>query len=175
MKYLSQYKISFSGLEEGVHQFDFKVDEKFFKEFEGSEIEEGLLDVLVKLEKRQTHLKLDFAIKGKVQLVCDRCLDNYIQPLDCQSALYVKFSEEDQQDDDEVIFIHPNDYEIGIGQLIYELIILNMPVKHVHPDNDKGESNCNQEMLQRLEDINAPGDDNEGDPRWDDLRKIIDN
>jgi uncharacterized metal-binding protein YceD (DUF177 family) len=176
LKYLTQYKIQFSGLKEGTHQFDFRVDDRFFDEFEDSEIEKGLIDVIVRLEKRSTHLVLNFELKGEVQLVCDRCLDDYIQPMECESVLYVKFSEGPQEGAADIIYIHPNDCQVEIGHLIYELIILNLPIKHAHPENEEGESDCNPEMLQKLKDINAPGNtDTEGDSRWNDLKKIIDN
>lgn len=176
LRYLTQYTIQFSGLKEGIHQFEFKVDDKFFSEFEDSEIENGLIDVLVEMEKRSTHLVLNFSLSGEVQLVCDRCLDNYMQPFECESTLYVNFSEEPQEGREDVIYLHPSDYQVEIGHLIYEFIILNLPVKHVHTENEKGESGCNPEMLQRLENFNTPKDNNsEGDPRWNDLKKIIDN
>ena len=78
MNYLSQYTIPFSGLKEGEHLFDFIADDRFFAGFEESEITKGSVAVQVKLEKRSTYLRLSFALKGEVELICDRCLADSI-------------------------------------------------------------------------------------------------
>ncbi len=43
MKYLSKYEIAFKGLKEGVHQFEYELDDKFFDMFENSEVKNGSL------------------------------------------------------------------------------------------------------------------------------------
>jgi uncharacterized metal-binding protein YceD (DUF177 family) len=176
VKYLKNYIIPFSGLKEGKHQFQFEAGERFFREFEESEIERGEVNIEVELEKRTTYLSLGFKLTGSVQLICDRCLDNYDQPLDNDFKLYVKFSEEPQVDDDEVMYLHPNDHQVEVGHLIYEFIVLSLPARHVHPDDENGESTCDPDMLDKLDEYDHPGDDDEPiDPRWNDLKKIIGN
>lgn len=178
VKYLKQYTIPFSGLSEGKHDFNFNVDDRFFAEFEETEVEKGDVNVQVSLEKRTTHLVLNFEIEGEVQVVCDRCLEPYAQPVEGDSTIYVKFSEEEQEGDDEVIYLHPTEHQVEIGQLIYEFIVLNLPVRRIHPDDENGNSSCDAEMLQRLSEFDNPGDDGDDeptDPRWNDLKKIIGN
>jgi uncharacterized protein len=175
MNYLSQYTIPFSGLKEGKHLFEFKVDKLFFSEFEGGETDRGNVTVQVELEKRTTHLRLNFMLKGEVELICDRCLEPYLQPVESRNMMLVKFSETETDDGDEVIYIHPGSHQVAVAKLIYEFIILSIPIRHVHPEGPQGESQCDPEMLLKLEELKAPEVHQEGpaDPRWNNLKNII--
>lgn len=177
MNYLSQYTIPFSGLSEGKHQFDFSVDDKFFSEFETSEVEKGNLSVAVELEKRSTYLKLTFTISGNVTLTCDRCLEEFDYPLESTRELLVKFSEKELEDEAELIYLHPNDFQVDIAQYIYEFVILSLPIRRVHPVGEAGESLCNPLMIKKLEELrHKPGQSGEPeDPRWNALKNISDN
>ena len=175
MNYLSQYTIPFSGLKEGKHLFDFSADQRFFAGFEESEIEKGSVRIQVELEKRTTYLRLKFMIEGEVELICDRCLEPYLQPIESSNLMLVKFSETETDDGDEVIYIHPGAHQVEVAKLIYEFIILSIPIRHVHPDGDDGQSLCDPGMLQKLDEYKLPEiqEIEPVDPRWNELRKII--
>ena len=177
MKYLSQYTIPFSGLKEGKHLFDFSVDHRFFAGFEESEIEKGSVSIQVELEKRTTYLRLTFNVEGEVELICDRCLERYMQPIKSRNLMLVKFSETEIDDGDEVIYIHPGAYQVEVAKLIYEFIVLSIPIRHVHPDGPDGNSLCDPEMLRKLEEYKATDlpESSPIDPRWNDLKNIIGN
>lgn len=178
MTWLSQYTISFSGLSEGNHLFDFSADKRFFGEFEQSEIEEGVVNIQVELEKRSTYLRLNFYIKGEVELVCDRCLEKYMQPIQSQTPMLVKFSDTETEDTDEVIYLPHVEHQISIGKLIYEFIVLSVPIRHIHPEDENGNSLCDPEMLEKIDQYNANGIKNKSDlsdPRWNELRQIMGN
>ena len=177
MNYLSQFTIPFSGLKEGKHLFDFSADHRFFAGFEESEIEKGSVNIQVELEKRTTYLRLKFMLQGEVELICDRCLETYSQPIESTNPMLVKFSETETDDGDEVIYIHPGAHQIDVAKLIYEFIVLSIPIRHVHPDNEEGKSLCDPEMLQKLDEYKATDltEIDPIDPRWNDLKKIIGN
>lgn len=177
MNYLSQYTIPFSGLKEGSHLFDFSANDRFFAGFEESEIEKGEVNIQVKLEKRATYLKLTFILRGEVELICDRCLEPYSQPIKSSNLMLVKFSETETDDGDEVIYLHPGAHEVKIAKLIYEFIVLSIPIRHVHPDDSEGNSLCDPEMIRKLDEYKAMDipESNPIDPRWNDLKNIIGN
>lgn len=177
MNYLSHYTIPFSGLSEGKHLFDFDVNDRFFAEFETSEVEKGELKISVELEKRSTHLGLTFTIKGAVELVCDRCLENFVYPIESERKLLVKFSEKPVEDEAEMIYLHPSTFQVEVAQYIYEFVILSLPIRRVHPDGEDGESLCDPVMMKKLEELRHHGNtlDEPEDPRWNELRKIIGN
>jgi len=84
------YNIPLSGLKEGRHTFDFEIGKEFFEDFEESEIKEGSLKAYVGMEKRSSHLDLQIRIAGSVMICCDRCLEMFSKPLDCENRLLVK-------------------------------------------------------------------------------------
>ncbi|MCX6221999.1 MAG: DUF177 domain-containing protein [Bacteroidia bacterium] len=177
MNYLSQYTLPFSGLSEGKHQFDFTVDDRFFAEFENSEVEKGELKIAVELEKRSTYLSLTFIIDGVVELVCDRCLENFSYHVESKRKLLVKFSEKPIEDEAELIYLHPTAFEVEIAQYIYEFVILSLPIRRIHPDGEDGKTLCDPVMIKKLEELRHHGKslDEADDPRWNELKKIIGN
>ncbi len=177
MNYLSQYTLPFSGLSEGKHQFDFKVNDRFFAEFEGSEVEKGELEIGIELEKRSTYLKLSFSISGVVELICDRCLENFNYPVESQRELLVKFSEKPVEDEADMIYLHPAAFQVEIAQFIYEFVILSLPIRRIHPDGKDGKTLCDPVMIKKLEEHRYHSNTLEepDDPRWNELRRIIGN
>ena len=81
------YTIPLSGLKEGHHTIDFEIDKKFFEQFEESEVKEGSLIANIEIDKRSSHLDLIIRISGSVRICCDRCLEMFSQPVDCENRL----------------------------------------------------------------------------------------
>jgi len=171
----TKYDVEFKGLKEGRHEFDFEVDEKFFEHFENSPVTHGNVAVAATLEKRSTFLKIYLELEGWVTLNCDRCLGDYRQDIKNEAEVLVKFSEVEQEDDVDVMWIHPEEHRLNLAQLMYEYIALAIPLKRVHPD----EQGCDAEMLDKINehvqpDVN-PDDDEDIDPRWEALKKLKNN
>lgn len=176
MGWRTKYDIEFKGLKEGLHEFEYEIEDKFFEHFDKELVSVGDLDVKVELEKRNTFMKLYFDINGWLELTCDRCLDNYRQEIIQQNELFVKFDENNYEDDDEVIWLLPEEHKINVAQLIYEYIVLGIPLKHVHPDNKNGENGCDIEMIKRLDNhIQHEEEEKDIDPRWEALKKLKNN
>ncbi|HSH52852.1 MAG TPA: DUF177 domain-containing protein [Bacteroidales bacterium] len=173
---MSKYRVDFQGLREGVHEFIFDVDNAFFQSIEYSDIKEGALKTFVVLTKKTQLLELDFKIQGFVNVICDRCLDDLQMPINFDGQIFVKFSENEQEDTEEVMYLLPGDYEIGLAHYIYESIRISLPIKCVHPNDEDGNSTCNPEMLKKIENL-KPDTAVEDliDPRWNDLIKLKNN
>jgi hypothetical protein len=114
--FLNTYSIHFKGLKVGKHLFDFVVDKRFFDEFEEGEIRRGQLKVDVVLSKQSQMLDLTISIDGDVEVVCDRCLDNFVLPISFNGSLFVKFGEEKGEVGDEIIVLTNDDNEINLAQ-----------------------------------------------------------
>jgi uncharacterized metal-binding protein YceD (DUF177 family) len=52
--------------------------------------------------------------------------------------------------------------------------VLALPVRRVHPDLDNGKSGCNTRMMEKLEKHIVSGETERTDPRWDELKKLMD-
>jgi len=178
---LSEYKIAFKGLKEGDHLFEFTINDWFFEHFENSIVAQGSLKAEVELKKQSTMLILDLSVKGTVALQCDRCLENYLQPVKNKNRLYVKFGLEAEDLGDDIITLPFEEYQIDVAYYLYELIVLGLPIKHVHPSNGKGGSGCDPEMLEQLEKYSIGQDGQEKaqdapvDERWLQLKNLLDN
>ena len=172
MKSLRTYSIPFTGLALGRHSFDFEIDDSFFEEFEYSLVKKAALNCVVELEKQETMLILDFRISGAVKLTCDRCLAEYPETLDINEQQIAKFSDEQIDEDDEIITLGKNDHEINVAGLIYEYI--NVAVPFIASCGSEGETPyCDKEMLAKLQSLKSKGETNEAtDPRWDALKNI---
>lgn len=175
MKKRGTYAVRISGLEEGDHDFSFELDRQFFDSFEKSEIENGKVQAQVILEKKHGVITLRFLLAGEVEVVCDRCLESFSADIDTAQQIFMKLGDIPGEIEDDVVMIGKKDHEIEVGQFMYEFIVLALPIKRIHPLDGDGNSTCDQEMLQRLEDHRAKNKEqnNQSDPRWDALKGII--
>ena len=170
---LSKYIIPFTGLSQGIHEFQYHIDKEFFSEIEYSLLTESSVDVTVTLNKTETMLLLDFEINGTVNLQCDRCTDFFDMPVKGKNRLIVKFGATTEEENDVILILSEKEYEFDLSQYIYEYINLLVPMRHVHPEDARGNSMCNKEMLEIIEKINQkPTGQEEIDPRWEALKKI---
>ncbi|MGW8314530.1 MAG: YceD family protein [Bacteroidales bacterium] len=170
-----KYAVRISGLGEGVHHFSFDLDDQFFASFENPELKSGRIEAGVILEKTASYMALHFDFDGEVELECDRCLDAYMAAFYQHQTVFVKYGDHPGELEDDVIMIQREDYEIEVGQLMYEYIVLSLPVQRIHPDDGNGNSGCDPEMIEKLNALAAkePNMENQGDPRWDALKGII--
>lgn len=169
----NQFSIGFSGLKAGLHQFDYEIENTFFDNFENSEVKFGSLTVHLELEKKEKMMTFLFAINGNVVLECDRCLENYEQQINTNPRLIIKLGKERSEETDELEIIPESANEINIAQYIYEYICLALPIRKVHPENEKGEPLCNKTILEKLKEHTTNKHTTEElDPRWDALKDL---
>ena len=166
------FSIPINGLKGGHHTFEFEINKSFFDLFEDSEIKEGELFAVIEIEKSPSHIDLDVRISGKVRICCDRCLEMYDHPVECENRLLVKFGTGRDESDPEIITIPRDDNDLDLKQYLYEYVHLALPIQRIHPDNDMGESTCNPLMLRKLEE-HLVVEETKSDPRWDELKKLM--
>lgn len=165
-----------SGLEDGNHDFSFGLDQQFFASLEQPEVERGNVNAEVILEKKPGLLSLHFSLTGEVEVVCDRCLEPFMTGINTTQTIFVKMGDTPGEIEDDVIMIHTDDHEIDVRQLMYEFIILALPYKRIHPDDEHGAPVCDPEMLRKLDaHMGSQAEEEQNDPRWDALKGIIEN
>ncbi|MCW3103165.1 MAG: hypothetical protein JWO09_1605 [Bacteroidetes bacterium] len=169
-----EYIIQFVGLAVGKHEYEFKVTDKFFEGFDYSEIKEGNITVDLSLLKQSAMMSLGFKISGTVKVPCDLCTEEFGLPISGDYKLIVKVGGSDQtNENDDIITIAANEHELDVSQYIYEYIVLSLPIKRVHPPDEKGNSTCDPEMIEKVKKylVDDSGED-DTDPRWDGLKGI---
>ncbi len=172
MKNLKDYKIKFSGLNLGEHSFDYQLNNEFFKLFEYQDFEESDLFAEVLLRKKTNSLELQISIKGTVTVPCDLTTELYRQPIDGSAEVMVKFGEEYDDSNEEVLILPHGEHELNVAQYLYETAVLAVPLKHVSPDAEKSEAG--KEIREKLENLSPEAEDEKStDPRWDKLKNLL--
>ncbi|PIV50814.1 MAG: hypothetical protein COS19_03400 [Flavobacteriaceae bacterium CG02_land_8_20_14_3_00_34_13] len=176
MKQMREFTIPFAGLKQGEHHFEFKIDTKFFTHFEYEEFHNVEVLAKVLLLKKSNSLEFYFEIDGIVNVNCDVTNEPYDQELQGMHHLVVNFGQEFNEDDDALIIIPHNSHEINIAQYIYELIVLSLPAKLVHPGIEDG--TLDSEILKKLEELTPKyfedkTSDANTDSRWEELKKLL--
>ncbi|MBT8177920.1 MAG: DUF177 domain-containing protein [Eudoraea sp.] len=169
-----EFSIPFSGLKQGKHQFDFKVDNAFFDSFGYREFNNADIDLILKLNRMSTMLELEFYAQGTVNVDCDLTSEPFDQPVKGNMELVVKFGEVYNDEDDEILILPHGEHQINIAQLVYEMLVLAVPQKRVHPGVNDG--TLKSEALKRLDELQPKEtrkDENKTDPRWDALKDLL--
>lgn len=170
-----EFIIPFVGLNPGEHEYEFAIGNEFFEDLEYSEVQRGKVDVKMTLNKQSTMMIFSFDLEGTVEMPCDRCGYDFNQPISSHQQLIVKIGAEDFEDNDEIISIPPGEYEFDVSHYIYEYIILSLPSRRIHPDNEAGESGCDPEVIKKLDEIVSQDEvkeNDEIDPRWAALKDL---
>jgi uncharacterized metal-binding protein YceD (DUF177 family) len=176
MKPLKEFNIQFIGLKLGEHHFEYDIEKKFFEEFEYDEYNDANFKINLILNKKPTLLELHFNISGTINVNCDLTNEPYNQKICTDYDMVVKFGNEYNNDNEDILIIPHGEYEINVAQYIYELIVLAVPSKLVHPGVIDG--TLDSEILKRLEelspkDLDVKKDNEETDPRWNTLKKLL--
>ena len=170
MKSISTHKIEFAGLKVGKHQFSFELNKEFFENFSFFDFNNISLKVDVDLTKKSNLLELNFYAKGSVNVNCDMTNEPFDMPFDKEDFLVVKFGQEYNDEDNEILVLPFGEHKIILDQYLYELVILSLPRKRVHPGVEDG--SLESEIIEILDELKPSGLGLETDPRWEKLKKI---
>lgn len=173
MKDLKQFNIQFVGLKEGKHLFNYIIDNKFFEAFNYDELLNSSIKVSLNFEKKSTLFELNFSAKGTVEIPCDITNELYNQEIDSILPLVVKFGPEFNDDNEEILILPHEAYEFNVAQFIYEMIVLAIPNKRIHPKVIDG--TMESETLNKLKELEIKEEKTveNTDPRWDKLKNLI--
>ena len=169
----NEFLIPVSGLALGVHNFKFDIKDDFFADLDYSEVKQADVTVDLEVLREELMMTLNFRVNGKVLVPCDRCADEFFIPIQSEQVFYIKFGAEGVEESDDVVVVPAEEHAYDIRSLIYEYIILSIPLYRVHPEGE-----CNPEVLAMLSHDEEPSDEEVAtDPRWAALKdvKIEDN
>ncbi|ARV06763.1 DNA-binding protein [Polaribacter sp. SA4-10] len=173
MKDLKQFNIPFVGLKEGKHLFQYEIDNTFFKTYNYDEFENSSLDVTLEFVKKSTHFELNFTASGTINVPCDVTSEFYDQEIASVMPLVIKFGPEYNDENEEIIVLPHEAFQLNVAQFIYEMIVLGQPSRRVHPKVLDG--TMESETLDKLKEleIKEVKTVEETDPRWDKLKNLI--
>lgn len=180
MNKTKEFLIPFVGLKLGKHQFEYQISNAFFEIFDYNEFQNSDIKVNVVLEKKSTMLELSFKHKGTVNVPCDLTSEDFDLPIKGKMKLIVRFGEAYNNDNEELLILPHGEFEIDIAQYIYEMIVLSIPLRRVHPGVKDG--SLNTEALVKLKELTIKEQKKEHkqeqkeeniDPRWDKLKQLL--
>ncbi|MCQ2346636.1 MAG: DUF177 domain-containing protein [Paludibacteraceae bacterium] len=137
-----EHIINLDKLEIGRYSYDFVLDDAYLTAQERTELLGGKVEAHVALNLRANDFDLTVAVRGQVQLPCDRCLDPMNVDIDAEEDMAPLLDEEV-----EVIDNRDAGRSLDLNWLAYELIVVNLPLVHCHP-----EGGCNPSMDSLLQD-----------------------
>lgn len=185
------YKIDLKGMRQDILEQEYLLDNKFFVDIDGEDIQKGKVKVLLTVTKIDGMYNFAFQFNGTIIIPCDRCLDDMDLPIESNSRLIVKLGQDYSEESDEIVVIPEKEGVINIAWFLYEFIALTIPIKHVHAPGK-----CNKQMSSKLKKHTAKSMDDEDsfemeeadniivtdedpeektDPRWDALKGLKDN
>ena len=130
MKELSKYNIDIYGLEDKQYDYDMESGDAFFEELEQDLVEHGHFKTHVVLTKSATMIQLHFHTEGTVELLCDRTLEPFEEPIDSSDRIILKLGDHNEELTDEIEIINRNTNRINLARYIFDFIALSLPVKN---------------------------------------------
>ncbi len=190
MSKFQHYYINLKDLPAETQTVEFVLDDCYFKKIDSPEVKKGNVKAVITVKKKAEVFELAFTLEGMIQIPCNRCLDDMNQPIQYKDKIQVKFGDRFSEENDTVV-VPLSDGGINVAWFLYEFIVLNIPIKHVHAPGE-----CNKTMMSKLKkhitrqksddddetesDIDLEEDDTQieetpTDPRWDGLQNIFEN
>ncbi len=185
------YNIPLKDLEQGIHEYKYLLEDKFFEDIDAPMVKKGHVNVEVKVNRNSHAFEMDFEIDGVVKVPCDRCLADMDLSISTQEHLTVKFGDSFSEESETIVVVPETEGAINLAWFIYEFIALCVPIRNVHPVGQ-----CSKSMVSKLRKhlIVEKGEDDSDfmddfgeydeeheeveqrtDPRWDELKKLLDN
>ena len=180
------YNVVLKDLNNEPRVSEYLLDNDYFKKIDSPEVQKGSVNAIVTARKKNQAFEIDFVLEGTVLIPCDRCPDEMEQTISYKEKLLVKFGDKFSEED-EIVIVPESEGAINVAWFLYEFILLNIPLKHVHAPGE-----CNKTMVTKLkrhitrskddddpdievEDDDLEIDDSPMDPRWEGLQNILDN
>ncbi|MGN0233016.1 MAG: YceD family protein [Bacteroidaceae bacterium] len=173
MDKLDRYKVDLKAVALDTMKCEWQLGHEFFVDVHSTEIRTGTLGVRLDIKPVGGAFKMHFKIEGEVQVPCDRCLEPMTLPIAVDSVLTAKWGDE-YDDDGEVITVPEGIGEVNVAWNIYELVALEIPMRHVHPEGEchgEGERLFEQYGTKEFE----VDEEMSVDERWNKLKEILDN
>jgi len=108
---------------------------------------------------------------GLANINCTLSNEPFDFEVNSKMKLLLKFGDKYDDSNDELIILPHGSHTVELDQFLYEMIVLSMPIRNVHPGIDDG--SLKSDILNRLKDFDINKEKSSNfDPRWDKLKKL---
>ena len=150
MKAQDQYILPLKSIKEGTKILDFELERDFFKSFDNELVGDCSIQQKIVVEKRSELIVLHFSHQGYIKANCDRCLEPIKIPVSAEQRFILKFVEEPQEDEEEIVYLSQDDDRYDLAPLINEVVTLSVPMVKVYDCEEDEKAPCNREVLKYL-------------------------
>jgi len=121
-------------------------------------------------------IRVNFHISSDVELICDRSLEPYIQPIesDYEVVFKVDVKEETEDENGAVRRFNFSSNTLSIEEEVRDTILLNIPIKKLHPKYIDEDGKATNFETKSFGDIPDEDETEAIDPRWEKLKKLKD-
>jgi uncharacterized protein len=174
MKHANKFDIEIIRLSDGVHQYEYELEDSFFSLIEESFIKKGSLRATVELNKSERLMEALFKISGTVELTCDRSLEIFDYKINSEEKLIFKYGETFEEISEDVVMIPRDLQRLSLVQYLYDFIGLAIPMKKLHPKFENSEDSTDNDVLIYQSDKKENNTDEapSNDPRWNALKDL---
>jgi len=172
---LNPYSVNIIGLSNRVHTFNYQFSDEFFARYGTNLVSGGKFNAELVLDKHETFIEAEFKINGQAGLICDRSLDPFDFPVTIDKKVVFKYGEEEKELSDEILLITRDTTSIDLGQLMYEYIVLEVPMRKLHPrfrDEEAEDENEEGKVIYSSSTDENDSEEEQIDPRWEQLKKL---
>ena len=154
-----EFDIAFVGLKLGIHEFNYRITDKFFEAYQQQDFHQCEADVTLFLDKKNGFMLLKFEIDGGLEVICDRCGNTLPLELWDEFHILVKLVDNpevmnNQEEDPDVYYISKGESHLNVADWIYEFINLSIPFQRTCMEKEMDGPYCNKEALDMLKKLN---------------------
>lgn len=149
MAFFDQFTLPIKGLHLGLHEYQFDIDDTFFKESDTKYIESGSFKVDVVLTKNIDMMILNIAFSGYWKTICDRCTADINLPVEGNNETLVKYAEK-EADEGDIVYIMKESSELNVAKIIHDSIIIGLPIQKIFDCDSSDPRPCDDTVLNRL-------------------------
>ena len=160
----THFEVPLASLSDGHYEQDFHLDTQFFKNMENPDVIDSDVNVHLDLIKKNGMYDCTFICKGLIHIPCDRCLDPLDHEVDTTYHITVRYGETYSDDSDDVLVIPESDPFLNVAYLLYDTVLLTIPMRHVHPMGK-----CNRAMASVLSKHSGHGGEEEVEEALDEV------
>lgn len=119
-------------------------------------------------------IRVNFHVDSEVELICDRSLQPYTQPIEADYEVVFKVDVKEETEDEKgaVRRFNFSSNTLDIEDEVRDTIFLKVPVKKLHPKFLDEEGNPKEFDTKKFGDVQDEEEAGGMDPRWEKLKKL---
>ena len=174
------FEIAFVGLKPGIHEFNYELDDQFFREKGAEDLANVSANIKLLFEKNNGFMLLKFEVGGRSDVTCDRCGNPLKIDLWDEFKMLVKLVDNademnQQEEDPDVFYLLRTESHMDVSNWLYDFVLLSVPMQRMCAKEKMGGPQCNTEVLEKLKEMESRTMENNANTIWKGLDKFKEN